>query len=67
MNIVHLSNSTTTGAYSAAVKMHNTLLVLGHNSSLYANYARVKHKPDSKIYIQNRFKGFILYIRDKGV
>ena len=67
MNIVHLSNSTTTGAYSAAVKMHNTLLLLGHNSSLYANYARVKHKPDSKIHIQNRFKGFILNIRDKYV
>jgi glycosyltransferase involved in cell wall biosynthesis len=67
MNIVHLSNSTTTGAYSAAVKIHNILLRRGYNSSLYANYSRVTHKTDSKIYIQNKFKGLYLNIRDKYI
>lgn len=65
MNIVHLSNSTTTGAYSAAVKIHNVLLSHGHNSSLFASYAKVNHKKDTGIYIQNKYKGILLNIRDK--
>ena len=67
MNIVHLSNSTTTGAYSAAVKIHKILLKKGHNSILYANYTRVNHNNDSGIYIQNKLKGKILNLRDKYI
>ena len=65
MNIIHLTNSTTTGAYSASVKIHNILLKNGYNSKIYAKYSRVKHQNDSYIYIQNKYKGFFLNIRDK--
>lgn len=65
MNIVHLSTSTTTGAFSAAVKMHNVLLKNGYNSSFYASYSKLSHENDSTIQIQNKFKGKLLIIRDK--
>lgn len=67
MNIVHLSNSTTTGAYSAAVKIHKILLNKGHNSILYASYSRVNHSSDLNIFIQNKLRGFFLNIRDKYI
>jgi len=67
MNIVHLSNSTTTGAYSAAVKIHKILLNKGHNSILYASYSRVNHASDLNIFIQNKLMGFYLNVRDKFI
>lgn len=67
MNIAHISTSTTTGAFSAAMKMHKILQENGHNSLFYTKYVRINHDEKSNVFVQNKLLGFYLNFRDKFI